>query len=85
MREEVLYTSMRIRRSEFERIRSVLEQADADEPLTAREILRLLEDHGEEFESAHRVATVLGRREDTGEVEVIRDQPYRYRFPAANN
>jgi predicted Zn-ribbon and HTH transcriptional regulator len=76
---------MRIRRGEFERIRSVLEEADAEEPLTAREILRLLEDHGEEFDSAHRIATVLGRREETGDVEVIRDQPYRYRFPTANN
>ena len=71
---------MAIRHGEFERIRSVLENADADEPLTAREILRVLEEHGEDFDSAHRVATVLGRREDTGDVEVIRDQPYRYRF-----
>jgi hypothetical protein len=58
----------------------VLENADADEPLTAREILRLLEEHGEDFDSAHRVATVLGRHEETGDVEVIRGQPYRYRF-----
>jgi predicted Zn-ribbon and HTH transcriptional regulator len=71
---------MRIRQGEFERIRSVLENAEADEPLTAREILDLLEEHGEEFDSAHRIATVLGRHADTGEVEVIRDQPYRYRF-----
>ncbi len=71
---------MRIRHGEFERIRSVLEEADADEPLTAREILRLLEQHDEEFDSAHRVATVLGRRAQHGEVEVIQDQPYRYRF-----
>ncbi|MFB6178988.1 MAG: hypothetical protein ABEI77_04610 [Halorientalis sp.] len=71
---------MRFRQGEFERIRSVLDDTDADEPLTAREILDLLEEHGEEFESAHRIATVLGRRAQTGEVEVIRDQPYRYRF-----
>jgi len=71
---------MRIRQGEFERIRSVLENAEADEPLTAREILDLLEEHGEEFDSAHRIAAVLGRHADTGEVEVIRDQPYRYRF-----
>jgi len=70
---------MRLRRGEFDRIRSVLEEADPDEPLTAREILQLLEEHGEEFESAHRVATVLGRRAETGEIEVIRDRPYRYR------
>ncbi|QSG05005.1 hypothetical protein [Halapricum desulfuricans] len=76
---------MRIRRGEFERIRSVLEQADADEPLTAREILDLLDEHGEDFDSAHRVATVLGRRARDGDVEVIRDQPYRYRFREANN
>lgn len=71
---------MRVRRGEFERIRSVLEEADPDEPLTAREILALLEEHGEEFDSAHRVATVLGRRARTGEVEVIEDRPYRYRY-----
>jgi predicted Zn-ribbon and HTH transcriptional regulator len=67
-------------RGEFERIKRVLEEADAEEPLTAREILDLLEEHGEEFESSHRVATVLGRRAQRGDVDVIRDQPYRYRF-----
>ncbi len=76
---------MRTRHGEFERIRTVLEDADPDEPLTAREILAVLEEHGEDFDSAHRVATVLGRREDTGDVEVIRDQPYRYRFVEENN
>jgi predicted Zn-ribbon and HTH transcriptional regulator len=74
-----------MRPNEYERIRSVLETVDPDEPLTAREILQLLEEHGEEFDSAHRVATVLGRRAQTGEVEVIRDQPYRYRFADGNN
>ncbi len=69
---------MAIRHGEFERIRSVLADADADGPLTAREILELLEEEGEEFDSAHRVATVLGRRAQTGDVEVIREQPYRY-------
>ena len=64
---------------EYERIRAVLETVDADEPMTAREILEVLEDHGEEFDSAHRVATVLGRRAREGEIDVIRDQPYRYR------
>ena len=73
-----LYASMAIRHGEFERIQSVLDDADTDGPLTAREILELLEEHDEEFDSAHRVATVLGRRAQTGEVEVIRDQPYRY-------
>jgi len=76
---------MSLHRGEFERIRSVLEEADTDEPLTAREILQLLEEHDEDFESAHRIATVLGRRAQTGEVEVIRDQPYRYRFQTENN
>ncbi|WP_324663737.1 hypothetical protein [Haloarcula sediminis] len=69
---------MAIRHGEFERIRSVLADADADGPLTAREILELLEEEGEEFDSAHRVATVLGRRAQAGDVEVIREQPYRY-------
>ena len=56
--------------------------ADADEPLTAREILALVEecDECEEIDSPHRVATVLGRRAERGEVEVIAGQPYRYRL-----
>jgi hypothetical protein len=56
-----------------------------DEPLTTHDILDLLEQHGEEFDSAHRVATVLGRQAERSEVEVIRDQPYRYRFRDVNN
>ncbi len=76
---------MAIRHGEFERIQSVLEDADADGPLTAREILNLLEEHDEEFDSAHRVATVLGRRAQTGEVEVIREQPYRYVLATESN
>lgn len=76
---------MAIRHGEFERIRSVLEDADAEGPLTAREIVDLLEEHDEDFESAHRVATVLGRRAQTGEVEVIQGQPYRYRFTDTGN
>jgi predicted Zn-ribbon and HTH transcriptional regulator len=72
--------NMRIRRGEYERIRDVLSEADPEEPLTAREILDLLEEHGEEFDSAHRVATVLGRQAEIGDVEVIQDQPYRYRL-----
>ena len=71
---------MASRGGDFERIRSVVAAADREGPMTAREILHLLEARGEEFESAHRVATVLGRRAATGDVEVIRDQPYRYRF-----
>jgi len=71
---------MRVRRGEFERIRAVLDEANPDGPMTAREILDLLEEHGEEFDSAHRVATVLGRQAEAGVVEVIDDQPYRYRL-----
>ncbi len=82
---EALCMCMRIRRGEFERIRTVLSEADPDEPLTAREILDILEEHGEEFDSAHRVATVLGREAEIGEVEVIRDQPYRYRLGNERN
>ena len=67
------------RAREYERIRTVLAEADPDDPLTAREICQLLEATGERIESAHRVATVLGRRAGA-DVEVIRDQPYRYRL-----
>lgn len=66
---------MAVRHGEYERIRRVLERAD--EPLTAREIVEAL-DEGE-IDSPHRVATVLGRRADAGDVEVLREQPYRYR------
>jgi len=69
-------TRMYSRQSEFEPLRGVL--SEADEPLTAREIVALLDD--EEFESPHRVATVLGRRAERGEVEVVRGNPYRYRL-----
>lgn len=79
---------MRLRRGELERIEDALAaaDADADEPLTAREILALLEEHGhgEAFGSAHRVATVLGRHAG-GAVEVIRDRPYRYRLRGDGN
>jgi len=76
---------MSMYRSEFERIRTVLAEADANGPLTAREILQLLEEHDEEFESAHRIATVLGRHAETGDVEVIQDQPYRYQFDTTSS
>lgn len=67
---------------EYERIRTVLAEADTDEPLTAREILQLLEARGEQFESPHEVATVLGRRAREGEVEIVQSSPYRYRVEA---
>ena len=63
----------------YDRIRGVL--AEADEPLTAREILALAGEC-EEIDSPHRVATVLGRWADRGEVEVIAGRPYRYRLVA---
>jgi argininosuccinate lyase len=65
---------------EFERIQSVLSRVDPEEPMTAREIRDLLAEHGVEYDSAHRVATVLGRRAQAGDVEVIEEQPYRYRL-----
>ncbi|GAB3695747.1 hypothetical protein [Halorubrum pallidum] len=63
----------------YERIRGVL--AAADEPLTAREILALVDDR-DGLDSPHRVATVLGRRAEGGEIEVIADRPYRYALDA---
>lgn len=71
---------MRSRHPEFERIKTVLGEETPDDPLTAREILTLLEERGERFDSAHRVATVLGREAQSGSVNVIRDSPYRYQF-----
>ncbi|XVH32183.1 hypothetical protein ACNS7O_03095 [Haloferacaceae archaeon DSL9] len=68
---------MRTSRGEFEPLRGVL--ASVDEPLTAREILSRVDDR-DEFDSAHRVATVLGRRARYGAVEVIVGNPYRYRL-----
>jgi len=65
-------------RGEYERIKDALDDADVDEPMTAREILRVLDERGVEFESAHRIATVLGREARRGDVEVHRTQPYRY-------
>jgi len=68
---------MRPQSTQYEKLRGVL--SEADEPLTAREILSLLEEH-EEFESAHRVATVLGRWAEEGDVEVLQGSPYRYQL-----
>jgi hypothetical protein len=68
-------------RGEFERIRDVVIEADVEEPLSASEIVAVLREHGVDVESTHRVATVLGRRADSGAVEVVgEDPPYRYRF-----
>ncbi|TKX78061.1 hypothetical protein EXE53_23220 [Halorubrum sp. SD626R] len=63
----------------YERIRGVLDAAD--EPLTAREILALV-DERDGLDSPHRVATVLGRWAERGEIEVIADRPYRYALDA---
>lgn len=67
-------------RPAFERIKTVVDEEDTENPLTAREILALLDARGEEFDSAHEVATVLGRRAQAGDVDVIRASPYRYRL-----
>ena len=56
-------------------------EADVEGALSASEIVAVLEAHGVAVESTHRVATVLGRRADSGAVEVVgEDPPYRYRF-----
>ncbi len=65
----------------FERIQRAITEDGAGEPLTAREILELLDetdDAAEAFESTHEIATVLGRRAQVGDVRVIRSSPYRY-------
>lgn len=68
--------------SDFERLQGVL--AEAEEPLTAREILAELEARGDDtFENPHQIATVLGRRARAGEVQVISQQPYQYRIADA--
>jgi hypothetical protein len=68
---------MHTRWRQYDELRGVL--SEAEEPLTAREILSSLEEH-DEFESAHRVATILGRAAEAGEVEVLPGSPYRYRL-----
>ncbi|MGQ4554826.1 hypothetical protein [Halobellus sp. GM3] len=64
----------------YEEVHDVL--AAADEPLTAREVLeRLRERDVDAFETAHRVATVLGRvaaHDDS--IVVVEGSPYRYRL-----
>jgi predicted Zn-ribbon and HTH transcriptional regulator len=64
----------------IEALRRVL--AEADEPLTAREIHDRLRRRGvDAYDSSYRVATVLGRAaERGGPVEVIDGSPYRYRL-----
>jgi len=56
--------------------------ADADEPLTAREIHdRLRGRSADAYGSSYRVATILGRvAERDGPVEVLEGSPYRYRL-----
>lgn len=66
---------MAVCHSDYDHIRTVLEEAE--EPLTAREIIEAID--VAEIDSPHRVATVLGRRAERGDVDVIRDRPYRYR------
>jgi hypothetical protein len=64
----------------FDQLAAVL--ADADEPLTAREIHdRLQSQEGEDFDSSYRVATVLGRAAERGApIEVVEGSPYRYQL-----
>lgn len=71
---------MHTQRAEFERLRGVL--SEADEPLTAQEIMSMLEERGDavDLESTHRIATILGRRAERGDVEVVRGSPYRYQI-----
>lgn len=76
---EVVRRYMHLGQGEFERIHAVLSEVEPEEPLTAREIFALLEEHGEPFDSTHQIATILGQHTDSG-VEVIREQPYRYRL-----
>ncbi|SIR32509.1 hypothetical protein SAMN05421858_2257 [Haladaptatus litoreus] len=81
---------MYARGQEFDRIQAVIADAGTDQPLTAREILTLLDEHGEldenhenhagTLESAHEVATVLGRQAQYGGVTVIRSSPYQYQI-----
>jgi hypothetical protein len=69
------------RRTGLERIRAAVAAADAEEPLTARQIVAAVEEYADDadIDSPHRVATILGRASERGAVDVIRDQPYRYR------
>jgi len=64
----------------FEHLLDVL--ADADGPLTAREICDRLYERGvDDFETPYRVATVLGRVvERGGPIVVVEGSPYRYRL-----
>ena len=68
---------MSSRREQYDRLRQVL--SEAEHPLTAREVLSHLESE-DEFDSAHGVATILGRLADYGDVDVLEDSPYRYRL-----
>ncbi|QCC46848.1 helix-turn-helix domain-containing protein [Halobellus limi] len=63
----------------FEQLLDVLEEAE--EPLTAREILERLQARDvDAFETPYRVATVLGQIEERGgPVDVVEGSPYRYR------
>lgn len=65
-------------RTQYERIRSILDRSDVEEPLTAREIANVLRENGVDIDSSHRVATILGRQARRGEVEVVGGTPYRY-------
>lgn len=66
---------------DFDRLQGVL--AEADEPLTAREIYERLDKSDDTFENPHQIATVLGRRAREGQIRVIADQPYQYEITDA--
>ncbi|WP_049986490.1 hypothetical protein [Halobellus rufus] len=68
----------------FEHLLDVL--ADAERPLTAREICDRLDERGVDgFETPYRVATVLGRVvERGGPIVVVDGSPYRYRLADAD-
>ncbi len=59
----------------YDLLRGVL--AEAKDPLTAREIYLAVETD-EQSGSPHRVATILGRQAEAGEIKVIAGNPYRY-------
>jgi len=71
---------MHARNGEFERISDAVRSAPVEGPLTASEIVELIEQTESDPPSAHRIATVLGKHAHYGQVEVIRGQPYRYRL-----
>ncbi|MDY7082290.1 MAG: hypothetical protein SXQ77_07790 [Halobacteria archaeon] len=70
-----------VRDTQFEAIRrAILREGLDGEKLTAREILRVVEDAEVNISSPHEVATVLGYHSDDASIQVIEDSPYKYKF-----